>query len=320
MQAAVPMAWEGRDSTQWGSHPEWQGAKVQRAASGGPPAPHCLPLQAPPGSWEPLFIHLFNTPTRPQGRSLGGQRRPHVQGASGQVNLRGTGQAGRVGQPEESHAGKEETCMRKSGPRGHCAGGELLGRPGDLGRGRRLGLPVQRGRVGPGDLLPQGGKRTGPSLKGRCTPARSPHVHQGSVLQGARAPLPATTCEPERAGEGLTGRQVSCLPTAPVGVCTQGHEAGLALGVSWPATGQIVHRSGSDSKARAALRPDALHQSWARGPLRISETEGTSPPCEFMDQLGTPRETSSAVSWSPLTTKWGKIQRQGLPGARGGEE
>ena len=77
-----------------------------------------------------------------------------MQGASGQVNLRGTVQAGRVGQPEESHAGKEETCMRKSGPRGHCAGGELLGRPGDLGRGRRLGLPVQRGRVGPGDLLP----------------------------------------------------------------------------------------------------------------------------------------------------------------------
>ena len=41
--------------------------------------------------------------------------------------------------------------MQKSGPRGHCAGGELPGRPGDLGREQRLGLPVQRGRVGPGD-------------------------------------------------------------------------------------------------------------------------------------------------------------------------
>ena len=103
------------------------------------PSPHCLPLQSPSGSWAPPLIHLVNAPTRPQGRSLGGQRRPHGQGASAQVNLRGTRQARRVGQPEGSHAGQERACTQKSGPRGHGAGGVSTGQPGDLGGERRLG-------------------------------------------------------------------------------------------------------------------------------------------------------------------------------------
>lgn len=65
------------------------------------------------------------------------------------VNLRGTRQARKVGQPEGSHAGKEGACMQKCGPRGHCAGGELPGRPGDLGGGG-WGLPAQRGQWVPG--------------------------------------------------------------------------------------------------------------------------------------------------------------------------
>ena len=128
----------------------------------------------------------------------------------------------------------------------------------------------------PGDRLLLGWARVGNE---QAPPRRAaaaepdPHVStKGLLLQGAQAPIPATTCEPERAGEGLTGRQVSCLPTAQVGVCTQGHEAGLALGVSRPATGQTAHRSGSGGEATAALRPDTLHLSWARGPLRISGT------------------------------------------------
>lgn len=80
------------------------------------------------------------------------------------------------------------------------------GRPG---RGAEAG----GGRHGGGESVPGGPpaalQLTGPCLDRqgweRNRPAHSPRVHQGPVLQRTRAPIPATTCEPERAGEGLTG-------------------------------------------------------------------------------------------------------------------